>query len=69
MLLYGAKEVEELLGVSRTRAYIIIKEINKEMKLKGFLTLNGKVNKKYLVEKFGFSEEDLEVNNAGIQRR
>ena len=69
MLLYGAKEVEELLGVSRTRAYIIIKEINKEMKLKGFLTLNGKVNKKYLVEKFGFSEEDLEVNNAGIQGR
>lgn len=66
MLLYGAKEVTELLGVSRARAYRIIKEINQEMADKGYLTISGKVNKVYLVEKFGFKEDYLEENNASI---
>lgn len=66
MLLYGAKEVEKLLGVSRARAYQVIKEINKEMASKGYLTISGKVNKIYLVEKFGFKEDYLEKENAGI---
>ena len=66
MLLYGAEEVTKLLGVSRSRAYRIIREINQEMSSKGYLTINGKVNGKYLVEKLGFPEDYLVKNNAGV---
>ena len=65
MLLYGVEEVEKLFGLKRGRAYRVIKEINDEMKTKGYLTLPGKVNKNYLFEKFGFTEADMKRSENG----
>ena len=46
------KEVMQALGVSQAKAYTIIKELNAELKAKGYITLNGKISKKYFAEKF-----------------
>ena len=43
-------EVGELLGISRAEVYRIIKKLNEEMAAKGYITINGRVNRKYLEE-------------------
>lgn len=44
-------EVAEILGVSKSYAYKIVKKLNNELKEKGFLTISGRVNKKYFMER------------------
>ena len=51
---YTAKEVADLLGVSKSTAYREIKRLNKELKEKGFLIVPGKISKKYFSEKTYF---------------
>ena len=54
-LFVRANEVCEILGVSRAEAYRIIKQLNDEMAAKGFIVINGRVNRKYLEEQiYGF---------------
>lgn len=43
-------EVAEILGISKSYAYKIVKKLNYELKEKGFLTISGRVNKKYFME-------------------
>ena len=50
-LFVGAEYVSTLLGVSKSYAYELIKELNTELALKGYLVVRGKVNKAYLYEK------------------
>ena len=45
-------EVCELLGVSRSKAYQLIRQLNKELAQKGRLTISGKVIRKYFMERF-----------------
>ncbi len=47
-----AAEVAEIMGVSRTKAYQIVREMNNELKEKGYLTINGKCPMKYFQQKF-----------------
>ena len=54
---YTAQEVSDLIGVSKSQAYIMIQEWNKELASKGFITIAGKVSKKYLQEKiYGYND-------------
>ena len=46
-----AFDVQEELGISRSKAYQIIKKLNKELEQKGYLVINGKVSKRYFEEK------------------
>ena len=46
-----AEEVAEELGVSRGKAYAIIRQLNEELSEKGYLTLAGKVSRKYFEER------------------
>ena len=48
----SAEEVSEILGVSKPYAYKLIKQLNDELKSKGFLTIAGKVSKRYFEVKF-----------------
>ena len=48
---YSAMDVSELLGISRSKAYSIVKEMNKELSEKGYIVIAGKVPKKFLEEK------------------
>lgn len=50
-LYYSAMDVSELLGISRSKAYSIVKEMNKELSEKGYIVISGKVPKKFLEEK------------------
>lgn len=47
-----AKEVAELLGISKSKAYAIIRELNEELSAKGFITVAGRVSRKFFEEKF-----------------
>lgn len=46
------KEVAELLGISKSKAYAIIRELNEELSAKGFITVAGRVSRKFFEEKF-----------------
>lgn len=50
-LYYTAMEVQEILGVSRGKAYKVISALNAELDQKGFLTIPGKISRKFLEEK------------------
>ena len=62
-LFLDSKEVAKLLDVSQQQAYKIIREMNKALGDKGFLTLRGRINKQYFMEQIYKSEEDI---NASI---
>lgn len=47
-----ASEVAELLGVSMGHSYKLIQKMNKELKENGFLTVAGKVPRKYFEERY-----------------
>ena len=47
-----ASEVAECLGVSKPHAYKIIKKLNEQLNNEGFMTLNGKISRKFFEEKF-----------------
>ena len=44
-LFVKADEVAEVLGVSCTEAYRIIKRLNDELAAKGYIAINGRVKK------------------------
>ncbi|NLO10354.1 MAG: HTH domain-containing protein [Clostridiales bacterium] len=51
-LFITAAEMAECLGVSKSHAYKIIKKLNDQLKSDGYMTVTGKVSRKYFVEKF-----------------
>lgn len=49
---YTAQELAELLGVSESKAYQYIKQMNAELTKQGFLTVRGKIPKSYADKRF-----------------
>lgn len=49
---YNSNDVINLLGVSQSKAYEIIRNLNSELKNQGFLILRGKVSKAFFDEKW-----------------
>ena len=57
-LFIKADVVSEVLGISRAEAYRIIKKLNGELATKGYIVINGRVNRRYLEEQiYGFRIE------------
>ena len=51
-----AKEIAEMCQISESKAYTIIKQLNEELKEKGFIVFRGRVSKAYFMEKmYGMS--------------
>ena len=44
-------EVAQELGISKSYAYKIVQMLNAELKEKGILTISGRVNRKYFMER------------------
>lgn len=44
-------EVAEMLGVSTSKAYKIMQQLNKELAAKGKIVIAGRVSRKYLMER------------------
>ena len=50
-------EVAELLTVSKSKAYEIVRQLNKELKEKGLITVAARVSKAYFYERMCYSKE------------
>ena len=49
---YSAEDIAKMLGVSMGKAYKILREMNKNLASKGFLTIAGKIPVEYFKEKW-----------------
>jgi hypothetical protein len=58
-----AEEVAAELDVSKPYAYKLIRQLNEELKAKGFLTIAGRVNRQYFNERFyGTERKDVDAS-------
>lgn len=57
-IMMTASEVAEAMGVSKAYAYKVIQRLNKELQAKGYLTVAGKVNRKFFMRKVNYQDED-----------
>ena len=55
-------EVAQELGVSKSYAYKIVQKLNAELKEKGFMTMSGRVNKQYFMERTCYGATKKERN-------
>jgi len=53
-------DIAQELGVSKSYAYKIVKKLNTELKAMGYLTIAGRVSRKYFLEKFCYNSEMTE---------
>lgn len=59
---YNAKELGEVLGVSESKAYQFIRQMNDELRKRGFLVVRGKIPVAYVETRFfGVKTENREV--------
>jgi len=60
-----AKDIAEICNVSEGTGYKIIKQLNEELKAKGFLVFRGRVSKAYFMEKmYGMKDKQEEFVNG-----
>ena len=51
-------DVAKELGVSKSYAYKLIRKLNGELKSMGYLTVTGRISKKYFLEKVCYGDHD-----------
>ena len=61
----NSTEVAQELGVSKSFAYKVVRQLNDELKNKGFMTVSGKVSRVYYEEKFYGLREGQHVSIQG----
>ena len=55
-----AEQLAEMMGISEGHAYKIIHVLNEELQAKGFLTVSGRVPRKYLEKRcYGIGIEEV----------
>lgn len=53
-----AKDISEICGISESKSYQIIRQLNEELDKKGYLTFRGRVSRAFFYEKmYGMKEE------------
>lgn len=67
-LYYTAKEVAEMLDVSVSHAYKVIREANRELSSKGFYVRAGRVSRKYLDSKLEMAKQFLREQAQKTQK-
>ncbi len=50
------QEVADELGVSKSQAYKVVRQLNEELRQLGYLTVNGRVNTRYFAKKLCYNE-------------
>ena len=48
-------DVAKELGISKSYAYKIVQKLNTELREKGYLTISGRVNRRYFMEKLCYA--------------
>ena len=51
-------EVAGILGVSVSYAYKLVRKLNDELEKMGFITISGKVNRNYFIERTCYGEKN-----------
>ncbi|WP_461811394.1 helix-turn-helix domain-containing protein [Faecalimonas sp.] len=54
------QDVADELGISKSYAYKIVQQLNEELKAQGFITISGRVNKQYFLERVCYSTAEKE---------
>ena len=54
------EEVAQELGISKSHAYEVIHQLNAELRDKGYLTIAGRVNRNFFMEKFCYGKTGKE---------
>lgn len=54
-----AAEISETLGVSLTKSYSIIRELNGELQSRGFITVRGNTSRAFFNEKLYLGKEQV----------
>ena len=66
-LFLRADDVQQILGVSKSYAYKVIKEMNSELQRQGYRTIAGRVSKQYFCEKVNYQPQaEGSRKNGGI---
>ena len=47
-----ANELVQTLGICKSKAYAIIRKLNRELEKQGYITIAGKCSRKYFEEKY-----------------
>lgn len=47
-----AEEIQKIMNISRSKAYQIVRELNKELKAMGYITIAGKCPVSFFKQKF-----------------
>ena len=58
-------EVAQLLHISRSHAYKVIHRLNQELKALGVLTIAGRINRNYLLERTTAAPKRKEAEDNG----
>ncbi|KJJ71701.1 hypothetical protein [Clostridium sp. FS41] len=53
----SAAEVGEIMNYSTSHSYAIIKQLNAELRAKGYIVRTGQIPRKYFLERVGLVEE------------
>lgn len=59
-----AAEVAEIMDCSERYGYSIIKQLNKELAEKGYITRRGRVSRRYFFERTGIKDEEGQTDEA-----
>ncbi len=62
MVIYGKKEVAQILRCSDSNAYRTIRTLKEELEAKGLLTpVAGKIQARFFCERFGFELDECQA--------
>ncbi len=50
------EQVAQMLSVSESYAYKVIRELNAELKMQGYVTIRGRINANYFQKKLCYTE-------------
>ena len=64
---YIAKDLQELLSVSESKAYELIRTMNEELQSQGYLTVRGRIPVAYVKKRFFGVAADYSGVQQGVQ--
>lgn len=59
-------DVKHILGISASKAYVIIRQLNDQLKSKGYIVIAGRIPKKYFFEKYYCEVDELKEQLAAM---
>lgn len=60
-LFLSVEDVADVMSISVSHAYKVIQRMNRELKKKGFITIQGRIDRKYFFDQFyGTAEKGQE---------